>query len=119
MLFDKVRKYSPSKENTKEDSKKPLACMIFFFASQMSQNLEERRGSSIEPSDRTVSDGKRTHRLDTLLSEVQQHAYQSPHVTRFEAIPVEMAPPGRPRGTTLEEMHDTLLLASFKNKWAW
>jgi hypothetical protein len=118
MLFDKVRKYSPS-ENSREDSKKPLACMIFLFASQMSQNLEETGDTTTDSFNGPVSNGKRTHRLDTLLSEVQKHAHQSPHVTRFEAIPVEMAPSGLPRGTTREEMHDTLLLASFKNKWAW
>lgn len=57
--------------------------------------------------------------MDTLLAQVQKHANRSPYVTRFEPIPVEMAPPGRPAGTSRDEMHDILLLASFKDKSAW
>ena len=119
MLFEKMKKYTPAVENSKRESQKPLTCMIFFFASQMSQNVEETRETIVEVPNEMVYNKGRTHRLDALLAEVQKHADQNPYVTRFEAIPVEMAPPGRPRGTTREEMHDTLLLASFKNKWAW
>ena len=59
------------------------------------------------------------HRLDALLAEVGESANRSPYVTRFEPIPVEMSPPGRPTGTSRDEMHDVLLLASFKDKTAW
>ncbi|PGH09990.1 hypothetical protein GX51_00256 [Blastomyces parvus] len=98
---------------------KPLVCVIFFFASQMSRHIQTARiPPGVEPpSDQ--SGPPKVHRLDNLLSEVQEHADASPLVTKFETLPVEMAPPGRPRGTTREAMHDTLLLANFKNKEAW
>jgi hypothetical protein len=116
MLFDKARKYiNNDGEPSQRKSEKPLTCMIFFFASQMTRNLQEPEKGASEHTD----SAHRIHRLDSLLAEARQHAERSPYVTRFEAIPVEMAPPGRPPGTSREEMHDTLLLASFKNKTAW
>lgn len=118
MLLERLAKYTSSRE-AKEDDQKPLACMVFFFASQMSHNLEEADDTTAESGKGNASKKKRSHRLDILLSEVHKYADKSPHVTRFETIPVEMAPPGQPHGTTREEMHDTLLLASFRNKWAW
>lgn len=121
MLFDKARQYIHNDGETfQKGSDKPLSCMIFFFASQMTRNLQEPENSaSLEMTTENTDSAHRVHRLDSLLAEVRQHAERSPYVTRFEAIPVEMAPPGRPRGTSREEMHDTLLLASFKNKKAW
>ncbi|KAL2219998.1 hypothetical protein M432DRAFT_291625 [Thermoascus aurantiacus ATCC 26904] len=127
MMFDKIRKHGDTgtpidtlptlSQGSREDSTRPLACMIFFFASQMTRNLETKKAAGSEMDGRRPSTS--VHRLDTLLSEVQRHAEVSPYVTRFESIPVEMPPPGPPKGTTREEMHDVLLLASFKNKWAW
>ncbi|KAL2010269.1 hypothetical protein VTN00DRAFT_6076 [Thermoascus crustaceus] len=129
MLFDKDQRNGDTSFPTvtlptlnqapREDSTRPLACMIFFFASQMTRNLETKMVAVPESEKDGHQSSISVHRLDTLLSEVQQHAKASPYVTRFESIPVEMPPPGRPKGTTREEMHDILLLASFKNKWAW
>jgi hypothetical protein len=120
MLFDKTRNHLNSLDSLTPGRKqeKPLACIIFFFASQMSCNLQAPPESS-DVTDRVVMQRNRTHRLDVLLAQVGEHANRSPYVTRFEPIPVEMAPPGRPAGTSSAEMHDTLLLASFKNKAAW
>jgi hypothetical protein len=120
MLFDKARKYGATGgDDSNEHHGKPLSCTIFFFASQMSRNLEEVNSSSTELTNGATRSSARVHRLDTLLSQIQLHADRSPYVTRFEAVPVEMAPPGRPQGTSREEMHDTLLFASFKSKRAW
>ncbi|KLJ13133.1 hypothetical protein EMPG_11916 [Blastomyces silverae] len=103
-----------------ETGGKPLVCVIFLFASQMSRNIQTARvPPGVEPSSNSQSDPPKVHRLDNLLSEVQEHAHASPLVTKFETFPVEMAPPGRPRETTREAMHDTLLLVNFKNKQAW
>ncbi|KKZ63685.1 hypothetical protein EMCG_01992 [[Emmonsia] crescens] len=99
---------------------KPLVCVIFFFASQMSRNIQTARAPpGVDPPFNNRSEPPKVHRLDNLLSEVQEHAQVSPLVTKFETFPVEMAPPGRPRGTTREAMHDTMLLVNFKNKQAW
>ncbi|OJD27597.1 hypothetical protein ACJ73_01000 [Blastomyces percursus] len=85
----------------------------------MSRNIQTARvPPGVEPSPNSHSDLPRVRRLDNLLSEVQEHAHASPLVTKFETIAVEMAPPGRPRGTTREAMHDTLLLVNFKNEQA-
>lgn len=121
MLFGKARKYGATGSDDSEDRhEKPLSCTIFFFASQMSRNLEaSTTSSSAESMNERSHSSARVHRLDTLLSQVQRHADRSPYVTRFETIPVEMPPPGRPRGTSRDEMHDTLLLVSFKSKRAW
>ncbi|OKL63951.1 hypothetical protein UA08_00675 [Talaromyces atroroseus] len=120
MLFDKTRNHLNSLESSApgRNHGKPLACIIFFFASQMSCNLQ-RPATSSDATDGAAMQQPRIHRLDVLLAQVGEHAHRSPYVTRFEPIPVEMAPPGRPAGTSRAEMHDTLLLASFKDKAAW
>lgn len=128
MLFDRTRlqdssarddeSASPKQGRNRETSSRPLVCMIFFFASQMSRNLQENTSQS-SSDDGSPTQSSPVHRLDTLLSDVRPHAHRSPYITRFETLPVEMAPPGRPRGTSRESMHDTLLLVNFKNKWAW
>ncbi|EED17605.1 hypothetical protein TSTA_114180 [Talaromyces stipitatus ATCC 10500] len=120
MLFSKNRNHSTDGEEptTPHKQERPLSCMIFFFASQMLSNLEARSASSESTAEAGVLP-KKAHRLDVLLAEVGEHANRSPYVTRFEPIPVEMSPPGRPKGTSRDEMHDVLLLASFKNKSAW
>ncbi|EEQ89015.1 uncharacterized protein BDCG_04135 [Blastomyces dermatitidis ER-3] len=103
-----------------ETGGKPLVGVIFFFASQMSRNIQTARiPSGVEPSSHSQSEPPKVHRLDNFLSEVQEHAHASPLVTKFETIPIEMAPPSRPRETTRDAMHDTLLLVNFKNKQAW
>lgn len=84
----------------------------------MTSNLKSP-SASLQSANAAGKSQGRTHQLDAFLAEVQEHANHSPYVTRFEAISVEMASPGRPRGTTSQEMHDTLLLASFKSKNAW
>ncbi|KAK2796504.1 hypothetical protein FQN50_009517 [Emmonsiellopsis sp. PD_5] len=130
MLFQTTRSKEGSKDgeqaaNVATPGKargKPLVCMIFFFASQMSHNIETAKPAVADansPPTPSQSEPSMVHRLDTLLSEVQGHARANPLVTKFETIPVEMAPPGRPRGTTRESMHDTLLLVNFQNKQAW
>lgn len=120
MLFHKARHFlnDEKAEVSRHAKEKPLACIIFFFASQMTYNLQTP-ATDLNSETAVGKFEARNHQLDTLLAEVREHANQSPYVTRFEAIPVEMAPPGRPRGTSSQEMHDTLLLASFKNKNAW
>ncbi|KAH8701817.1 hypothetical protein BGW36DRAFT_394621 [Talaromyces proteolyticus] len=120
MLFDKARQFSDVEESetTRREQGKPLSCIIYFFASQMSYNLESP-ATGLDTKTENGHSSEKVHRLDTFLAEVQEHANNSPYVTRFETIPVEMTPPGRPKGTSRQEMHDTLLLASFKNKTAW
>lgn len=120
MLFDKTRNHRHNLDSLtpSRHHENPLACIIFFFASQMSSNLQSPT-TPADPADRTLTQRNRTHRLDVLLSQVQEHANRSPYVTRFESIPVEMSPPGRPAGTSRDEMHDILLLASFKDKVSW
>ncbi|OJD13808.1 hypothetical protein AJ78_05765 [Emergomyces pasteurianus Ep9510] len=126
MLFPRRKpkgsEYDKPPENTEtiETGGKPLVCVIFFFASQMSRNIQTARvAPDVVLSSNNRSEPPKVHRLDNLLSEVQEHAQVSPLVTKFETFPVEMAPPGRPRGTTREAMHDTMLLVNFKNKQAW
>ena len=128
MLFDRTRSQDgdvrdnahPSQapgDRSRESSNRPLVCMIFFFASQMPRNLQQNTSQESDGQGKTQP--APVHRLDTLLSDVRPQAHRSPYVTRFETLPVEMAPPGRLRGTSRESMHDTLLLVNFKNKWAW
>jgi hypothetical protein len=120
MLFHKTRQSLTDEriEASRREKEKPLACIIFFFASHMTYNLQNPV-TGLKSENAAGGSEVRNHQLDSLLAEVREHANQSPYVTRFEAIPVEMAPPGRPRGTSSQEMHDTLLLASFKSKNAW
>jgi hypothetical protein len=83
----------------------PLTCMMYFFASQMRQN--------IQPSGSTPP----THPLDKLLSKIGVHAAFSPLVTRFETFPVEVPlPPSKV--SDKEANHDTLLLVKFRSKRA-
>lgn len=123
MLFDKSqnRLGTPEDDLLRPKQEKPLSCIVFFFASQMSSNLQPRHMLTGLTNERigALTRQTRVHRLDVLLTEVREHANRSPYVTRFEPIPVEMSPPGRPKGTTRDEMHDVLLLASFRNKTAW
>ncbi|EEH32981.2 hypothetical protein PAAG_04034 [Paracoccidioides lutzii Pb01] len=101
-------------------SEKPLVCVIYFFASQMSRNIQAAiPPPGVNSTSSTQTEPRKVHQLDNLLSKVQHHAHLSPLITKFETIPVEMAPPGRPRGTSREAMHDTLLLVNFKSKQAW
>lgn len=97
---------------------KSLTYMIYFFASQMPQNIQVVKDSRTPSS---LVDGKSSpvyaHRLDDLLSEVKRHAHLSPFVSRFETFPVEM-PPGPPKNTSREVMHDTMLLVGFLHKRA-
>ncbi|KAF3406940.1 hypothetical protein DPV78_001527 [Talaromyces pinophilus] len=121
ILIKHVDSNSSTHHEPEESSRKhgkPLSCMIFFFASQMLSNLESPAASGGSADESRIS-RTRAHRLDVLLAEVGEHANHSPYVTRFEPIPVEMSPPGRPTGTSRDEMHDVLLLASFKDKTAW
>lgn len=118
MLFGKNQNYPDEGEELNHKHGKPLSCMIFFFASQMLSNLETPAAST-GSTDESRMPRTRAHRLDVLLAEVGEYANRSPYVTRFEPIPVEMSPPGRPTGTSRDEMHDVLLLASFKDKTAW
>lgn len=118
MLFSKNQNHSDEGEESDRKHGKPLSCMIFFFASQMLSNLETPAASA-GSTDEPHTSHTRVHRLDALLAEVGESANRSPYVTRFEPIPVEMSPPGRPTGTSRDEMHDVLLLASFKDKTAW
>ncbi|PGH12301.1 hypothetical protein AJ79_04367 [Helicocarpus griseus UAMH5409] len=126
MLFQRDKpkdsEYDERAVNTgdQKTSGKPLVCMIYFFASQMSRNIQTANpapGGNTPPTNH--SEPLQVHRLDNLLSEVQYHAHLSPLVTKFETFPVEMPPPGRPKGTTREAMHDTMLLVNFQNKQAW
>ena len=98
---------------------KPLTCMIYFFASQMARNIQEVKDSRVTSSLGDKNSPVYAHRLDTLLSEVKYHARLSPFVTHFETFPVEMPPPGKPKNTSREEMHDTMLVVKFPHKRAW
>ena len=99
---------------------KPLACMIYFFASQMSRHLRQA-----ESSDRNSFQAPYPqHRLDELLDKVKVHAAFSPLVTRFETIPVEIPPVPTKHsrsgeGPPKESMHDTVAIMKFRSKRAW
>ncbi|PGH05942.1 hypothetical protein AJ80_08254 [Polytolypa hystricis UAMH7299] len=111
----------PGPKEIRNTYERPLVCMIYFFASQMPRNIESITPpkEGVLPMGARQGDTLQVHRLDSLLSEVQYHARLSRLVTRFETFPVEMPPPGIPRGMSREYMHDTLLLVSFRNKHAW
>lgn len=124
MLFTKTQRGQGRDEHGESAGRsaeeKPLTCMVYFFASQMPRNIQavkDSRETSSLLGDK--SSPVYAHRLDTLLSEIGYHAHLSPFVTHFETFPVEMPPPGRPKNTTREEMHDTMLLAKFPHKRAW
>ena len=103
-----------------EADERPLTCMIYFFVSQMPRNIQAAQDSKVSSSSTTDKRGTTyTHRLDTLLSEMKYHAHQSPLVNRFETFPVDMPPPGPPKGISREAMHDTMLLVKFPHKRAW
>ena len=88
----------------------PLTCMMYFFASQMSRNVQlPSRADEAPP----------IHPLDKLLAKVGVHAAFSPLVTQFETFPVEIPqPPGRKSKVPKQSMHDTMLLAKFRSKRA-
>lgn len=85
-------------------------CMMYFFASQMRQNMQ-----SAVDSDKTLPTTQ-THPLDKLLSKISTHAAFSPLITRFETFPVETPlPPGRRPQAPRDVNHDTLLLVKFRS----
>ena len=109
---------SVERPHVAEKPDQPLTCMIYFFASQMSRNIQ-----TIPPSEQRSPTDRRpvpTHRLDSLLTRMGAHAAFSPLITHFETFPVEVpGPPGRrrsmpPRGS----VHDTMLLMRFRSKRA-
>jgi hypothetical protein len=88
--------------------------MMYFFASQMSRNMQF---SSSSDSDKNLHTP--IHPLDKLLSKVGVHAAFSPLVTQFETFPVEIPqPPGRRSKMPREVNHDTMLLVKFRSKQA-
>jgi hypothetical protein len=84
--------------------------MMYFFASQMRQNMQPAVDS-----DKTLPTTQ-THPLDRLLSKISTHAAFSPLITRFETFPVETPlPPGRRPQAPRDVNHDTLLLVKFRS----
>lgn len=108
---------SPSKPDD------PLTCMIYFFASQMSRNLQPAPLPSGRGSRQITATTPPVHRLDTLLNKVAVHASFSPLITQFETFPVEIPdlPAQSRRWRTKppkEAVHDTMLLVKFRSKRA-
>lgn len=112
---------SSSSSSSPSQPDDPLACMIYFFASQMNRNLslaairsDSRSGES--------TDIVKVHRLDTLLAKISVHASFSPLITYFETFPVEIPPTTaqlkRQNKPPKEAVHDTLLLVKFRSKRA-
>jgi hypothetical protein len=101
------------------EQEKPLTCMIYFFASQMSRNVQPtpQAPSTFPPQ----APPPPTHRLDTLLTTLRTHALLHPNlVTRFDLLPVEIPWPNMKKKPQLpkESMHDTLLLVKFRSAQA-
>jgi len=93
-----------------ERSEPSLTCMIYFFASQMSRNVQ-----TPSPPDQ----GPPVHRLEKLISKVGAHAAFSPLVTQFETFPVQIPElTGRKPKFSKDSMHDTMLLIKFRSKRA-
>lgn len=106
---------SPSKPDD------PLTCMIYFFTSQMSRNLQTAPTASTSKSSQMATQAPE-HRLDTLLSKIGVHASLSPLITQFERFPVEIPDAlvrskwwTKPRR---EATHDIMLLVRFRSKRA-
>lgn len=112
---------APSSSSSTSQPDDPLACLIYFFVSQMSQNLSIVAARSSSKSSGTT-DSHTVHRLDTLLAKINVHASFSPLITYFETFPVEIPP--TPAQLNLqnkqpkEAVHDTLLLVKFRSKRA-
>jgi hypothetical protein len=109
----------PSPSFQSREQEKPLTCMIYFFASQMSRNLQAPPQPALtfppQPSPPP------THLLDTLLANLRTHALHHPNlVTRFDLFPVEIPPPYPRHVPQLpkETMHDTMLIVKFRSKQA-
>jgi hypothetical protein len=99
----------------------PLTCMIYFFASQMSRNLQTASSPSGKKPSQTTPTAP-VHRLDTLLAKIGVHASFSPLITQFETFPVEIpevaAQSRRRTRPPKEAIHDTMLLVKFRSKRA-
>jgi hypothetical protein len=96
----------------------PLVCMMYFFASQMSRNVQAVPSPTPPASGQNVPSIP-VHRLDSLLSKIGVHASFSPLITRFETFPVEI--PEVPsqqkwwKETSKASVHDTMLLMKFRS----
>jgi hypothetical protein len=116
---------SPKTETTElspsSEPDDPLTCMIYFFASQMSRNLQTASASPVGKSSSNPV-GAPAHRLDTLLAKIGVHASFSPLITQFETFPVEIPEvPAQSKWRTKppkESVHDTMLLVKFRSKRA-
>jgi hypothetical protein len=114
---------SPSSEKrnaeptSAQKSTEPLVCIIYFFASQMSRNLQTAPSSSGRKVGQTPETNS-VHRLDTLLAKIGMHASFSPLITQFETLPVEIPEvpmQSRWQKRPPKEVHDTLLLVKFRS----
>ncbi len=98
-----------------------LTCMIYFFASQMSRNLQTAPSASSRKSGQ-IHANTPVHRLDTLLAKIGVHASFSPLINQFETYPVEIPEvPAQSKWRTKqpkEAIHDTMLLVKFRSKRA-
>lgn len=117
---------------------RPLACMFYFFHSQMSQHTSTAPDPDLVSRRRQTPD-QPVHRLDTHLTRLQMHAAFSPLVKSFDRYPVAIDPTtaalsrganGRRFPPTLappppsleshkgQQAYDTVLLMRFRSKRA-
>ena len=100
----------------------PLTCMIYFFASQMSRNLQTAAPLPFQQKPGQTAATTSVHRLDTLLAKIGVHASFSPLITQFETFPVEapeIAAQSKWRTKPPKDpIHDTMLLVRFRSKKA-
>lgn len=107
---------APSAAPSKHDE--PLTCIMYFFASQMSRNLQTAPSSSVSKIGQTTATPP-VHRLDTLLVKIGVHASFSQLITQFETFPVEIpevaAQSKWRKRPSKEAFHDTMLLVKFRS----
>jgi len=72
-------------------SEQPLACLFYFFHSQMLQHTSTPPDPDLVRRKRQAPD-RPVHKLDTHLSRLQMHAGFSEHVKSFAAYPVAVDP---------------------------
>lgn len=87
--LDELHSITPFPKQKPEEQ--PLACLFYFFHSQMSQHTSTAPDPDLVRRRRQQPDVP-VHKLDTHLSRLQMHAGFSEHVKSVQAYPVAMDP---------------------------
>ncbi|ETN40853.1 uncharacterized protein HMPREF1541_05133 [Cyphellophora europaea CBS 101466] len=127
MLFKRTQAGRPTSTDVADGSSlqaqsvpgQPLTCMFYFFASQMTQNIQ---AAEADLGRRGEQQDVPTHRLDTLLARLRMHATFSQLITKFESYPVQITDSNeqrKPMSTRRRApVHDTVVLMRFRDRRA-